>query len=252
MTLEYVATIGVPKAVAECLAQLVAALGGPVTLIGGWAVTTRLRMARSRGRPTEDIDIVVGEHLRPAAAALAAIDAVQDDPEHPCRLAGLPVLVDLLAEAPSGSLVAAHVADRSVTDADGLELLVPPFARLLCATAEHVRLEADDHPGVSAVIALPRAGALLAAKMANLDLEDRLPEKKAGDGEDAVRLLNTFGALALAEDLLAATEDERRRLRYLLDATGAGGLLAAVGTSDVERDEARIGAALKTLADALN
>lgn len=248
MSSAFVATIGVPRAVAGCLGQLVAALGGPVTLIGGWAVTCRLRMARSRGRPTEDVDVVLGEHLRPAAAALAAISAVQDDPEHPCRLAGLPVLVDLLAEGPTASLVPAHLADRSVTDADGLRLLVPPFARLLCATAEHVRLEAEDQASGSAIVGLPRAGALFAAKVANLDLEDRHPEKRAGDAEDAIRLLTTFGALALAEDLRTATADEQRRIHYLLQATGGSGLYAAAGDADVERDEARVSAALRTLA----
>lgn len=252
MSSAFVATIGVPKAIAECLGQLVAALGGPVTLVGGWAVTSRLRMAQSRGRPTEDVDVVLGEHLRPAAAALAAISAVQDDPEHPCRLAGLPVLVDLLAEGPANALVPAHLADRAVTDADGLRLLVPPFARLLCATAEQVRFEAEGQSADGVVVALPRAGALLAAKVANLDLEDRRPEKKAGDAEDAVRLLNAFGALALADDLSAATAEERRRLHYLVTATGASGLFAAMGTADVERDEERIDAALRALLDALD
>ncbi|HWH32563.1 MAG TPA: hypothetical protein VNU01_07810 [Egibacteraceae bacterium] len=155
MSLEPVATIGVPRPVAGCLAQLVAALGGPVTLIGGWA-------------------------------------------------------------------------------------------------AEPVRLEADEQTGESVLVALPRAGALFAAKMANLDLEDRPPKKRAGDAEDAVRLLSTFGALALAGDLGRATEAERLRLRYLVGATRASGLLAAVRNADVERDEERLGGALAAFVDDLN
>src|SRR5207245_1664023 len=52
--------IAVPAPVVATLAALVDALGAPVTVVGGWAVTCRLRMARSQVRPTEDLDVLLG------------------------------------------------------------------------------------------------------------------------------------------------------------------------------------------------
>src|SRR5439155_15108470 len=80
--------IAAPAPVVATLAALIDALGAPVTVVGGWAVTCRLRMARSQARPTEDLDVLLGLAARPARIALEAVAAVQDDPAHPCRLSG--------------------------------------------------------------------------------------------------------------------------------------------------------------------
>ena len=74
---------------------------------------------------------------------------------------------------------------------------------------------------IEAVVLLPIAGALLAAKVANIALGFRTPDKRASDGEDIVRLIEAFGSLALLADLEVATPEERTDLRQhlvLLDA----------------------------------
>ena len=230
--------IGVPGEVVDTIAGLRAAVGD-VVLVGGWAVHCRLAMGRSRARPTSDVDVLLGEESRPAKAALAAATAVQDDPSHPCRLSGLPLLVDLLADGPD---------DAVVVDEDGLSLLVPPFAGLLGRAWEEVVLDAD---GARTSCRLPLAGALFAAKVGNLALELRPPEKRASDGEDAVRLLETFGALAVAADVRSATALEVRRLRTLLDQIGAGGLSAQARRSGHDPDPDRLRLAVEAVASRL-
>jgi hypothetical protein len=200
--------VAVPAPLPEVLDRLASALGGPVVVVGGWAVHCRLRMGRSDTRPTEDLDVIVGWHLRPAAAALGALHAVQDDPEHPCRLTGLPLLVDLLADD-DPPVVAAYQPDRLVEDADGLRLLKPLQGGLLTRTAEPALLADPD--GRTAEVLLPRAGPLFAAKMANLTLEGRGP-KLESDGEDVAMLIRVFGAAAVLDDLNSATSDEANAL----------------------------------------
>lgn len=226
--------IGVPGEVVETVAGLRSAVGA-VVLVGGWAVHCRLAMGRSRARPTSDLDVLLGSDSRPARAALEGVAAVQDDPSHPCRLSGLPLLVDLLADGPQ---------DAVVVDEDGLSLLVPPFAGLLSRAWEEVVLDAD---GSRTESRLPLAGALFAAKVANLALELRPPDKRASDGEDAVRLLETFGALAVAKDLGAATPAEAARLRTLLGQVGAGGLSAQSRVSGYEPDAERLRLAVEAV-----
>ena len=238
--------IAAPGRVVATLAALVGALSAPVTVVGGWAVTCRLRMARSQARPTEDLDVLLGLAARPARIAREAVAAVQGDPAHPCRLSGLPLLVDLLAEDQADALGAVEM----VEDPDGLRLLVPPFAVLLARAASPVRL-ADPAGGAEVAVGLPSAGALFAAKVANLALEHRPPAKRASDGEDAMRLATSFGALALAADLAVATPDERARLARLLAAVGGSGLRAQAAASgfdvDVDRAEAVVDALLERL-----
>lgn len=213
MTTDMPPTIVVPPPVAETLARLADAVGSEVVLVGGWAVACRLRMARYPVRPTEDLDVLLRDEARPARAALAAISAVQADGAHPCRVSGLPLTLDLLADGD----------DEFVNDPDGLRLLVPPFASLLVRTAQPVRLvDAKEH--MEATVSLPLAGALFATKVANVAFDFRDRPKRASDAEDALRLFNAFGTLGLLNDLVHAAEPERRELRRHLGALGAGGL----------------------------
>ena len=136
----------VPAEVVQSLALVTEALQAPVVLIGGWAVRCRLLMARSASRPTDDLDILLVTTARPARAALEAVNAVQSDPSHPCRLDGLPLLVDVPAdELPSGVAPGRPGrVDERIEDPDGLNLLVPPFGGLLARSAEPMRLLATD------------------------------------------------------------------------------------------------------------
>lgn len=170
--------IVVADSVVASLVTLTSAVGTPVTLVGGWAVAARLRMARVQGRPTEDLDILLSASARPAAAALRAIKAVQDDETHPCRLTGLPLMVDLLADTTSHSVVPAG-DDDLIVDEDGLRLLVPPMAGLLTRSSEQVFLESREAGSGRVSVNLPNAGALFAAKIANIALEFREPDKRA-------------------------------------------------------------------------
>lgn len=230
--------------VVASLLALAGAVRVPVTLVGGWAVAARLRMARVTGRPTEDLDVLLSQAARPAAAALAAIDAVQEDDTHPCRLSGLPLLVDLLAEGAAAAV--APATEDFVVDEDGLRLLVPPMAGLLARASHDLVLESADASERRVAVRLPSAGALFAAKVANIALEFREPNKRASDAEDAVRLLLAFGAGGLSEDLRDARAHERARLLGLLGQLGASGLVAQArlsGWGDVEpeRVEAVVG-----------
>ena len=228
--------IGVPEEVVDTVTRLRGVVTD-IVMVGGWAVHCRLAMGRSRSRPTSDLDVILGPDSRPARAALEAIAAVQDDPGHPCRVSGLPLLVDLLSAE-------GDAAREVVVDEDGLALLIPPFASLLERTAESIVLEAG---GARTDCSLPTAGALLAAKVGNLALEHRTPDKRASDGEDAVRLLETFGALALAADLAAATPAESGLLARVLGQVGASGLEAQARASGYRPDPGRAPAAVAAL-----
>lgn len=236
-----VAVIEVPVEVVATISALSGAVDGPIVLAGGWAVRCRLRMARAQVRATEDVDAILTADLRPAAAALAAASLVQNDPEHPCRLAGAPLVVDLLAA--DDAVVAVHDV---IEDADGLRLIVPPAARFLVSSAERVVLESPSGERVDAL--LPRAGALLAAKVGNIALENRAPMKRATDADDAVRLMLAFGALALMDDLAGATAAERHRLRVLLAEIGASGFAAQVALAGQRIDKSRLETAVAELA----
>lgn len=237
------ARIVVPVEVVTTLTMLTRAVGSAVVLVGGWAVISRLRMARSATPPTVDLDVLLGDGARPARAALESLSAVQSDPRHSCRLEGLPLLVDLLANAPAD-----HPArgDLVIEDVDGLKLLVPPFGALLARTADPMRF-VDESEQADVVLGLPRAGALLAAKVANITLEHRTPEKRASDGEHAVRLIEAFGSLALLRDLEPATAEERADLRRNLELLGAGGLDGQARAAGFQRDRARLEAAVADL-----
>lgn len=245
-------SIVLPGDVVTSLVEITEAIGTPVVLVGGWAVRCRLQMARSEARPTDDLDVLLGVHARPARAALEAIGAVQSDPAHPCRLQGLPLLVDLLADDVPDAItpVAPGRRDLRVEDADGLQLLVPPFAELLVRTAEPVRLTAVDREE-SCVILLPRAGGVMAAKVANIALEFRTPEKRASDGEDVVRLIDAFGSLALLADLEEATVDERTDLHHHLGQVGAGGIAGQARAAGHPHDRERLEAAVRKMLDVL-
>ncbi len=82
-------SIAAPDAVVGSLRAVVDALPGGVVLVGGWVVRCRLRMARAAVRPTEDLDLLLRGDARPARDSLAAVDAIQSDPDHPCRLEGI-------------------------------------------------------------------------------------------------------------------------------------------------------------------
>ncbi len=212
--------MGVPTIVAETLGSLNRALGQQVMLVGGWAVHCRLVLADRRTRPTEDVDVVLGRELRPARAALKAINAVQDDPRHVARLSGLPLLVDLLADDVEEAL---RLEPGVLYDEDGLALMVPPFADLLAPRAEHVDLIS----GESTVdVLLPSAGALFACKVGNLYLEFRQPAKWASDGLDALALLEAYGPAHISEDLSSAPMERRSFLADRLENVGFGGLAA--------------------------
>lgn len=241
------ATIVVPAPVVSTVAALTAAVGSDVVLAGGWAVACRLRMARTTTRPTEDVDIVLGPRARPARRALEAASVTQLDPRHPCRLVGLPLWVDLLGTDPTSDLPGGDGA--LVVDPDGLRLLTPPFADLLVRSAETVVL--DDNKGLRSDVRLPRAGALLAAKVGNLALEDRAPDKRATDGEDIVRLFEAFGTLALLEDLAVAEARERTDLAHRLDVLGGSALVAQARAAGHRFDPARIEVAVADLVRAL-
>jgi hypothetical protein len=244
------ATIVVPDEIVETLVRLVDVLPAPPVLVGGWAVRCRLQMAREQSRPTEDLDVVLTHAARPAGAALAAIDATQRDPTHPCRLDGLPVLVDLLADDVPSGVAHPGTVDERITDPDGLMLLIPPFAALLTRTGEPTSLTKAGG-GARAAVLLPRAGAILAAKVANVALEFRLPEKRATDGEDIVRLLFAFGATALLEDLRAADDAERGDLHRHLTALGGGGISGQARAAEFDHDRGRVIAAVDRLVDGL-
>jgi hypothetical protein len=245
-------TIVVPDAIVATLAALGDALPATPVLVGGWAVQCRLRMARSPARPTEDVDVVLPPAARPARAALEAIDAIQQDPTHPCRLDGLPVLVDLLADDVPAGIAEERPGrlDERITDPDGLNLLVPPFAALLTRTSAVVRLTTVAGEA-GAEILLPLAGALLAAKAANVALGFRTPDKSASDGEDIVRLLAAFGALALLDDLSHADAAERDDLRRHLAALGPGGISGQARAAAFDHDEGRVAAAVTRILDGL-
>jgi hypothetical protein len=183
-------SIAVPAEVVSTLSALVDALSEPVVLVGGWAVACRLRMARTDNRPTEDVDAMLRMTGRPHKAALDAIDAIQRDAAHPCRLSGptLALSVDLLADRPADVVGAiGRGTGDEVVSVGGLQLLVPPCAALLARTSVEVRLRSLSDPQHSVVVRLP---------------------------------------LALAQDLGVATDDERRQLVRLLAAIGASGLTA--------------------------
>jgi hypothetical protein len=222
-------SIAVPAEVVSTLSALVGALSEPVVLVGGWAVACRLRMARTDNRPTEDVDAMLRMTGRPHKAALDAIDAIQRDAAHPCRLSGptLALSVDLLADRPADVVgaIGRGIGDE-VISVGGLQLLVPPCAALLARTSVEVRLRSLSDAKHSVVVRLPLAGALFAAKVANIALEHRAPAKRASDAEDAARLADAFGSMALAQDLGVATDGERRQLVRLLAAIGASGLTA--------------------------
>lgn len=83
--------------------------------------------------------------------------------------------------------------------------------------------------------------------MANVALEYRDPAKRASDGEDAVRLLEAFGALAIAQDLRDATSDESADLAAQLSQIGASGLAAQSRLSGYDADRERLAAAVQAL-----
>jgi hypothetical protein len=252
MTTRSGATIVLPDDIVRTLTRLHDAVPSALVLVGGWAVRCRLQMARSFSRPTEDLDVVLPQSARPAKAALEAIDAVQRDPAHPCRLDGLPVLVDLLADDLPSGVAPAHPGrvDERVTDPDGLNLLVPPFAALLSRTAELTHLTTADGSHTAEVL-LPLAGAVVAAKAANVALEFRLPAKRASDGEDTARLLIAFGPLALLDDLGRAGADERADLRHHLSALGGGGISGQARAAGFDHDERRVAEVVDRLVDGL-
>lgn len=236
--------IAAPDVVVRCLSSLLDAIGQPVILAGGWAVRCRLRMARVEGRPTEDLDIFLSHDLRPAREALAGIDAVQADPVHPCRLIGLPLVVDLLAARDEAAVAGTGPPDELITDPDGLQMLVPPFARTLVSSVDEVTLAAREE---SVRVILPRAGALFAAKVGNLALDEREPGKRATDAEDALRLLAAFGAVAVVDDLQGINAQGRGRLASLLDQIGAGGLLAQARMAGYHPDPRLVEAAVEAV-----
>jgi len=243
--------IVVPQEVVQSLITLSHAVNGPVTLVGGWAVRCRLQMGFREARPTSDLDVLITSQLRPAAAALDAAVLVQDDPQHPCRLSGLPLLVDLLAEGPQEILQGADpIRGGMIEDADGLRLLVPPMASLLSALTGEVVLQGKD-PDSRATALLPCAGALFASKVGNVALEEREPGKRASDAEDALRLLEGFGAAALLHDLGPADPAAVTRLRGLLEAMGSSALLAQARLSGYEPDAAQVTHAIDRMLDAL-
>ena len=251
MTGEPDVSIAVPGDIVASVASISRAVGAPTVLVGGWAVRCRLQMARSDARPTDDLDLLLGADVRPAGAALEAIGAVQPDPSPPCRLAGLPLLVDLLADdVPEAVASGRGRTDEVVEDPDGLRLLVPPFAELLARTAEEVQLvslDGDDR----CVVLLPRAGALFAAKVANITLEFRTPDKRASDGEDVVRLIEAFGSLAILADLGGATADERVVLARHLGQVGVGGIAGQARAAGHPHDRQRLEIAVQRLIQGL-
>lgn len=212
--------IAVPRLIVDVLDSLNHAVGTPVMLAGGWAVHCRLLMAHTRARPTEDIDVALRKDMRPAKAALEAIDAIQDDPKHLARLSGFPLIVDLLADDIEEAL---KLEPSLVRDPDGLQLMVPPFADLLFVNADLITLYAE---GTTTEVLLPRAGAMFASKLGCLYLEFRAPEKKASDGLDALALLEAHGPASLADDLAAAPAERRGFLADRLDNVGFSGLAA--------------------------
>lgn len=242
-----VPVIVVPDEVAETLSALAGVLRGSIVLVGGWAVTCRLRMARTVARPTSDVDVLLMTDSRPARAALERLAMVQVDDAHPCRLTGLPLAVDLLAaDAAEQDLATPARVDRQVTDTDGLRLLVPPFGELLARTADAVTVEGASGAARTAV-SLPRVGGLIAAKVANISLEMRTAEKRASDGEDVVRLLEAFGVLAILDDLALATAAEADGLLRLLNQIGASGLAAQSTVSGYLPDRERLTASVDRL-----
>lgn len=165
---------------------------------------------------------------------------------------GLPLLVDLLADdLPEGVEVARPGrVDERIEDPDGLVLLVPPFGRLLARSAEWVRLVSEAEPE-GCTVRLPSAGALVAAKVANIGLDFRRSEKRASDGEDVVRLIEAFGALALLSDLETATLQERADLHEHLVQLGAGGLAGQARAARLDHDPDRLRIAVARLVDGL-
>jgi hypothetical protein len=212
--------IAVPRVIVDILESLSRAVRSPVMLGGGWAVHCRLLMANARARPTEDIDVALGKDLRPARAALEAINAFQDDPKHRARLSGFPLIVDLLADDADEAM---KLEPSLVKDADGLQMMVPPFADLLAIDADLVTLYADE---ATTEVLLPRAGAMFASKLGCLYLEFREPEKKASDGLDALALLEAYGPAEIAKDLEHAPAERRRFLAERLETVGFSGLAA--------------------------
>ncbi len=212
--------IAVPRVIVDVLDALNHAIGWPVMLAGGWAVHCRLMMANARARPTEDIDVALRRDMRPAKEALEAINAVQDDPKHLARLSGFPLIVDLLADDVEEAL---KIEPGLVKDADGLQMMVPPFADLLAIDAELVTLYAE---GATADVLLPGAGAMFASKLGCLYLEFREPEKKASDGLDALALLEAYRPAALTQDLESAPKERRAFIADRLENVGFSGLAA--------------------------
>lgn len=213
--------ITVPRDVLSTLRSLAEVFGTPPLLVGGWAAHLRLLIAHASARPTEDLDVLVGRDLRPTRAALAAIGGVQRDPQHRARLEGLPLMVDLLADDADEAL---KLEPGLVTDEDGLELIVPPFADLLAASAGEIALRDGVEGGVTVMV--PAAGALFACKVGNLYLEHRGPEKRPFDAMDALTLLEAYGAVSIDEDLMFAEPGRRRLLAARLEQLGYSALLA--------------------------
>lgn len=249
------AVIVVSDEVVATLARLATALPSDPGLVGGWAVACRLRMARSDNRTTGDVDALLAEVDVRTTEALQAIGVVQDDPTHSCRITGpgLSVVVDLLTQPPLpivGRGVPLSSSGGEVVTVGDLNLLIPPFAALMARTAVTVQLEGAA-TAERVRVGLPAAGAIFAGKVANVALDHRLPPKRGADGEDAVRLAATFGALALLDDVSSATAEERAHLARLLDAIGASGLSAQARVVGHHHDEGRVAAVVDDVLAAL-
>jgi hypothetical protein len=190
-----------PKLVRTAL-TVVAADVGRVAVVGGVAVTCRLRHAH---RATTDVDTVADDRLPSVLEVLGELPGARSVPHQGDRVEIDGVVVDVIATAPFDD----------VDVEDSLDELFVRAHRFALESAEPVRLVLDAPERVEGVLPLATAAGLVATKLGGLQGRSRPAPKQATDGYDLFRLLDALdedGAVAAA--VVAGGEPLRRAVRH--------------------------------------
>lgn len=186
--------------------RVVAAGAGPVAVVGGLAVTCRLRHAH---RATTDVDTVAEDRTPAVVEVLGRLDGAERDPDNPDRVLIDGVPVDVIATMPLDDV-----------DIDqGVEELFVFAHRFALESADHVSVVLEGPEPIEGVLPLASAAGLVATKLCGVQGYRRPPDKKATDAYDLYRLLDYLDADGeMALELTAQGDPLRRCIR---DAAGA-------------------------------